>query len=371
MFAGVRSTVATSAVAAVLPLWAMQAPAPQIQNGRVETRATTSIDQALAGIAGPDPVWAFWRVPILDGERGPCSQWYYGDREPMIRGDILDSGMSGNIASNTRPQITPPTGPVPLEGGTGLLVLVRVVDGRVERMRTLGDDCPIDANGRTVYSLTGVTPAESLRYLETFTRPDASSDRLSANAHRELAQSALGAIRRHRDPAADAILDRIATSDNDTEMRRQAASALAASRGAHGFATVKRLVDTEKNPDMRRSFVTSLGQTREAGTVEALRGLTRDLDPKIRAEAVYYLALRGGTAVVPEIRSFIDKETDQNVKQRAVRGLARLPLDEAVPLLIQLARTSTDPVVRKESVSSLGQTRDPRALAFLEELVKR
>jgi len=241
----------------------------------------------------------------------------------------------------------------------------------VERMRTLGDDCPIDANGRTVYSLTGVTPAESLRYLETLTRPDASGDRLSGNAHRELAQSALAAIRRHRDPAADAILDRIATSDNDTEMRRQAASALAVSRGAHGFATVKRLVETEKNPDLRRSFVTSLGQTREPGTVEALRGLTRETDPKIRAEAVYYLALRGGTAVVPEIRSLIDKETDQNVKQRAVRGLARLPVNDAVPLLIQLARTSTDQVVRKESVSSLGQTRDPRAMAFLEELVKR
>jgi HEAT repeats len=371
MWVGLRSTLGASIVTAVLPLWATQAPAPQIQNGRVETRATTSIDQALSGISGPDPVWAFWRVPILDGERGPCSQWWYdGDREP-IRGDVLDSGMTGTIVSSNRPQITPPTGPVPLEGGTGLLVLVRVVEGRVERLRTLGDDCPIDANGRTVYSLTGVTPSESLRYLDAFTRQQVANDRLSANARRSLAETALRAIQKHRDAGAETILDRIATSDNDTDLRRQAASALAVSRGAHGFATVKRLVDTEKNPDLRRSLVTSLGQTREPGTVEALRALTRDTDPKIRAEAVYYFAQRGGAAVVPEVRALVDKETDQNVKQRAVRGLARLPVNDAVPLLIQLARTSTDPVVRKESVSSLGQTRDPRAMAFLEELVKR
>ena len=369
MTKSVSVLLALFVVGPVLPLRVRQAPPPQIQNGRVETRQATSPDREIASLGVPDPVWVYWRVPMMDGERGPCSTWYYGDREPSIRGELLDSGISGTVMSNNRPQITPPTGPVPLEAGTGMLVMVRVVDGRAERLRTLGDDCPIDANGRTVYALNGVSTAESLRFLDTFTRMD--SDRLTLGARRNLAQSALTAIRRHRDPAADTILDRIATSDTDPDLRQTAANALATSRGARGFATVKRLVDTEKNPDRRRSFVTSLGQTREPGTVEALRALLRDPDARIRSQAVFYFAQRGGTAVLPEVRKLMEAETDNSVKQQAVRGLARLPVDDAIPLLIQLAKTTADPVVRKESVSALGSSRDSRALAYLEEIIKR
>lgn len=369
MTKSVAVILAAFVVGPVLPLRVRQAPPPQIQNGRVETRQAASPDREIASLGVPDPVWAYWRVPMIDGERGPCSTYYYGDREPVIRGELLESGISGTVVSSNRPQITPPTGPIPLEGGTGLLVMVRVVDGRVERMRTVSDDCPIDANGRTVYALNGISIAESLRFLDTLTRMN--SDRLSLSARRSLAESALGAIRRHRDPAADTVLDRIATSDSDPDLRRSAAHALAISRGARGFATVKRLVDTEKNPEMRRSFVAELGQTREPGTVDALRALLRDPDARVRSQAVFYFAQRGGTAVVPEVRKVMETETDASVKQQAVRGLARLPADDAIPLLIQLAKTTPDAVVRKESVTVLGQSRDGRALAYLEELIRR
>ena len=352
-----------------VPAQAPTAPQAIVQNGRLQTRGVTSLERDLPPLGGPDPVWAFWRVPMIDGERGPCSTWYYGDREPMIRGDILDSGVGGTTLGAQRPQITAPTGPVPLEAGTGLLVFARVIDGRVERLRTLSDDCPVDANGLTVYALTGVTPAESLRFLDSLTKM--TSDRLSVSARSTLAESALSAIRRHRDPGANAILDRIATSDSNTELRRMAASALATSRGAHGFATVRTLVDTEKVPELRRSFVTALGQTREPGTVDALRALLRDPDPRIRSQAVYYLPQRGGSAVVPELQKLLTSETDAGVKQQAIRGLAQLPANEAVPLLIQIARTSTDPVVKKASVSSLGQSRDTRAMAYMEEIIKK
>ena len=373
-------SLALAVFAAAMPVlpWRSPAPiapqapsAPQaiVQNGRLQTRAVTSLEREVPALGGPDPVWAYWRVPMIDGERGPCSTWYYGDREPIIRGDILDSGVGGTNVGTQRPQIAPPTGPIPLEGGTGLLVFARVLDGRVERLRTLSDDCPVDASGLTVFALTGVTPADSLRFLDTFTKM--SGEKLTVNARRMLAETALSAIRRHRDAGANAILDRIATSDLDMELRRSAATALATSRGAHGFATVKTLVDTEKVPDLRRSFVTALGQTREPGTVDALRALLRDPDARVRAQAAYYLPQRGGSAVVPELRKLIETETDTGVKQQAIRGLARLPANDAVPLLIQIARSSADPVVKKESVNSLGQSRDARAMAYMDELLKR
>ena len=40
-----------------------------------------------------------------------------------------------------------------------------------------------------------------------------------------------------------------------------------------------------------------------------------------------------------------------------------------MPLLIQVAKTNTNAVVRKQAMFWLGQSHDPRALAFFEEVL--
>jgi HEAT repeat protein len=234
-------------------------------------------------------------------------------------------------------------------------------------MRTLADDCPIDAGGRSVHWLSGITPAESVRFLESLTRTDR-VDRFSLTSRRYTAESALTAISLHRDAAADAVLDRLAATG---DMRQRAAQALASTRGAHGFATVQKLLAAEKEPEMRRLLVGALGTTRETGTAEALRPFLRDSDARIRAEAVYWFAQRGGAPAIGEVTKIVESDADDNVRKRGVSGLSRLPANESVPVLIQLARTSQNPVVRKEAVSVLSRSKDPRAVALMEELIKR
>jgi HEAT repeat protein len=57
------------------------------------------------------------------------------------------------------------------------------------------------------------------------------------------------------------------------------------------------------------------------------------------------------------------------VKKRAVFALSQLPKDEGVPLLISVARTNRNPVVRKQAMFWLGQSNDPRALEFFEQIL--
>jgi HEAT repeat protein len=255
-----------------------------------------------------------------------------------------------------------------LEGGTGLVVLLRLIDGRLERMNRIADDCPIDAGGRTMYWLDGVTPADSLRVLDGYTREDA-FERLSMNARRNLTRAALDAIALHRDPGADAILDRIATSSN-SELRQPAVSLLGTRRGAHGFASLQKLLQGERVSGSRVEIVNAIGQTRESGTVGALRGLLKDTDPKVRSAAVYHFAIRGGAPVISEVTAVVDNDADINVRKRAVSGLGRLPADTSIPLLIQIARKNPNAEVQKQAVSLLGQSKDPRAIAYLEEILK-
>ncbi len=338
---------------------------PLVQNGRVETKAATSIDREIAAVGTrPDPVWIAWREPMVDGDRNLCSTWF-NDRTGYMRGEVLESVENGA----PQPKIAPPPGPVALEGGTGLVVLLRIVDGKIERLRSIGDDCPMDAGGRTFTWLTGVTPAESLRLLETQLKRDSNT---SLDQQRRLNDSAASAIALHRDAAADTVLDRLASSDPDAETRRRAGSSLGQMRGAHGFATLRTLVGTERDPSTRRSFITSLGQTRQPGTAAALLAIAQsDTDPKARAEAVYWYPQRAGVAGAAATLAIIDKDPDDSVKTRAVSGLSRLPNDQGVPTLIDLAKAPKSSVaVRKQAVSALGQSKDPRAVAYLEQLLK-
>lgn len=339
----------------------------QIQNGKVERRQATAVARELAALpASTEPVWVGWRVPMIPGDRGICS--WYGDNDGMIRGMVLDQGGLGS----SRPQLAPPSGPLQLEGGTRLVVLLRIVEGRIERLRTAGDDCPIDAQGRTVYWLDGIAPAESLRYLDTLLTMEG-DDRTGPlpGLRASIASSALSAIGHHGDAGADTILDRLAAGGGTGSLRSAAVRHLGSLRGARGFASLQRLLAAEQDPAVRRTLTTAIGQTREPGTVEAMRTLTRDVDARVRAEAVYWLAVRGGTAVTPEVVKLIESDPDTTVKRRALSGLSRLPDNAGIAPLLQLARTSTDPVVKKEAVAVLSRSKDPRATAFMEELIKR
>ena len=91
------------------------------------------------------------------------------------------------------------------------------------------------------------------------------------------------------------------------------------------------------------------------------------------------LAERGLAAVGGSAELHGDEHRDASGLALAARGtltqhdshvLDGLP-SIAVPTLIDLARTSQNPAVRKQAVSSLSQIRDPRASAFLAELLTK
>jgi len=53
-----------------------------------------------------------------------------------------------------------------------------------------------------------------------------------------------------------------------------------------------------------------------------------------------------------------------------VFALSQLPKEDSVPMLINIARRNTNPVVRKEAMFWLGQSKDPRAVAYFEEVLR-
>jgi hypothetical protein len=269
-----------------------------ITNGRVETVAASGgLAAAVRELSSRtrEAFWLGYAQPIVEGRRGSCCYW----SDAVARGDTCC------VACRLEPQpgggqgVTIDTGgsAVRLEGPSTVLVLARVENGAVGRLRTFDQDCPLDAGGRTVYWITGVTPGDSLAWLASLLGGD-----------RQIAQGALAAMAMH-----------------------------------DGAEATSRLIT------LARSHA----------------------EARVRGDALFWLAQRAGTRVASTITEAIADDPETDVKKRAVFALSQLPKEEGVPLLIQVARTNRNPEVRKQAMFWLGQSKDPRALAFFEEMLAK
>ena len=92
----------------------------------------------------------------------------------------------------------------------------------------------------------------------------------------------------------------------------------------------------------------------------------------VRGQALFWLAQKASHKIAGEaIENAIENDPETEVKRQAVFALSQMPAEEGVPRLIGVARTNRNREVRKQAVFWLGQSRDPRALQFFEEVLSR
>jgi hypothetical protein len=333
-----------------------------VQNATVETRAVSSLARDVAGAGtGATPTWLGWRVPMVPGDRDVCSSWR--DDQSYVRGTMLEPA-TGTV----RPAFPAATGStVALEAGTSLLILVRVIDGKVERLRTATDDCPLDAGGRRFVWLTAVSTAASLAYLETLVGPTA----LDTDTGERVARSAVGAIALHADGAADTILTRLLGAGSPAALRQEAVSWTARARGPSGRDRLIALVPREADASFRRTLVSAIGQTRAAAAAAFLKEIARtDRDAGVRGDALYWYAQSGGAPAIGDVIAIVQSEKEESVQRRGLSSVARLPAQAGIAPLIDLARRTPDAAVKRNAVRALSESTDPQAAAFMVELIR-
>jgi HEAT repeats len=328
--------IAALLLAAGLP---MAAQPKKLVNAQVDTRSASA---GLEGVfrtlvaAQPQPAWIGYIVPASHGRQFGCNS-YWRDGEFTIAG-----------------------GTVHLEPPSEALVLFRVDANQVDKIRTLAPDCDIDAGGAPVHWLTDVRPADSIALLATFvTGPERRVD------------SAMNAIGLHADPTADTVLEGFVAPEQPEAVRQKAAYWLGATRSRHGFEALKKLLANDASDRVRDRAVQAMAMSREPEAIDLVIAAARnDRSPKVRGQALFWLSRQAGMKAVGPIQQAIENDPEREVKRRAVSALQQLPNGEGIPLLIQVAKTSRDAAVRKQAMSSLGQSRDQRAIAFFEDVLK-
>jgi len=337
---------------------ALEAQQPRLLNARLETRqAGAGLEKEFQSIvqSHADPAWIGYAVKATPGEHNSCC--YSSDR--CCGGCALEGGrVSGQ----------PVTGPNPvrLEGPGYIVVLFRVAARSIDKIRTYSPDCELDAGGLPFFWLTDVRPAESVALLTTFaTTPDDSRRRHSGD-------SAIGAIAQHDDAAADAALEGLAAPARPEWVREKAAFWMGSARGRRGYEALKRLITQDASDRVREKVVFALSVSKEPEAVAAMIDAAKnDKSPRVRGQALFWLAHKAGKKETQAITDAIERDPDSEVKKKAVFALSQLPKDEGIPLLIQVARTNRNPVARKQAMFWLGQSHDPRALQFFEEVLTK
>jgi HEAT repeat protein len=122
--------------------------------------------------------------------------------------------------------------------------------------------------------------------------------------------------------------------------------------------------------EQSESALSAMALHRDPAAAAAILELAKNGTPRLRQRALVWIARRAESQAAGIIAQAIDNDPDVEVKRQAVSALSQLPRDQATPLLIKLARSHANPVVRKQAMSLLGQSQDPRALSFFEEVLR-
>ena len=338
-----------------------QAQQPRVVNAQTEVRSAaaglrTSV-QALVG-QQVEPAWLGYAVPLVAGRRHICC--YSSGNGGCCGGCRLERKSEGTIHRDN-------AGGVSLEGARRLLVLFRAEQRRVEKIRAFSEDCQLDAGGLRFYWLTDASAPESIALLRSFV--EANGKRSSAG---KLSKGALTAIALHGDPVADRALEGFVAPSQPLWLRERAAFWLGAARARPGYEWLRRLVRDDPSEQVREKAVFALSVSEVPEAVDAMIEVARN-DPsrKVRGKALFWLGQKAGRKAVAAITDALEDDPDTYVKKRAVFALSQLPAAAGVPLLIRVARTNRNPAVRKKAMFWLGQSGDPRAVGFFEEILKR
>ncbi|HEV3039618.1 MAG TPA: HEAT repeat domain-containing protein [Candidatus Angelobacter sp.] len=330
-----------------------QAQKPKLANAQVQdVQVTGSLQSAVASIAQKQegPAWIGYRIPTMPKEHG--------------NGQCLSVESGGN--SSLAGCVSDCDPPEPLRHA---FLFLRLEQKQIGRVRAYTADCGLDFANLPLYWLENVKPSESVALLANLAIATAPEGPGKKN---DLPDHAIMAIALHDDPSADSALEKLIQPGQPERTRERVAFWLGVERGKNGFEILRKYVKNDPNEHFRAKAVFGFAQSKEPEALRELISIARnDSSAHVRGQAIFWLGQIGGRKEAEQITAAIENDPETEVKKRAVFALAQMHNGEGIPLLINVAKTNKNPVVRKEAIRWLGMTKDARALDYLEEILTK
>ncbi len=221
-----------------------------------EIDAASGVAIAIAKVPHAAAAWAAWIVPTM-GRSVYCNRC------------TLDGRHGGfTISDDDGMPFT-----------SKLVLVARLEDGNLRRVRFFNAACPIEGNGETVYLLTNASVESSIDYLRSGLR-DADEE-----------GQIIAALSLHEHPSVVPLLIDLARHDASTKIRRDALFWLGQKAGEKAAAELRRAVDEDPNEDVKEHAVFAISQLPRERSVPMLIDLVKTHKSRaVRKRAMFWLA---------------------------------------------------------------------------------
>ncbi|HEV8428583.1 MAG TPA: HEAT repeat domain-containing protein [Pyrinomonadaceae bacterium] len=215
----------------------------------------------------------------------------------------------------------------------------------------------------------------AVRQLGRFQREDAAEELMKIynnDANIEVKRAALRSLAETKNPRGQARLLEISRTESNPELRKTAIRVLS-ERGEAAVDDLLKLYESEQVSDVKRTILQTLSEIKSTRVEDKLFEVAKSNDAlDVRRQAIRLLGERVSKRSF-EFLSATAQSTDGNaeVQVQAVRAISERRSEESVPILIKIARTHPNQMVRKQAIRSLGESGDPRAVDFFKEVLAK
>lgn len=234
----------------------------------------------------------------------------------------------------------------------------RTVDMLLDAAR---NDPDLEVRRQAVFWLAEVDDPRAVEALEQF---------LTATTDNQIRERAVFALSQHDSPRAREILRRVAGDDGmPAALRARAIFWLGQDGTEQDVAFLKQLFGRTGDSEMDERILFAVGQAGGRQDAEWLLTVAADgrVSSALRQRAIFWAAETGAPAQA--LGDLYDRIDDRGMKDRILFGLSQSSDSAAIDKLIEIARTESDPELRKKAIFWLGNSNDPRAADVLMDLL--
>lgn len=201
---------------------------------------------------------------------------------------------------------------------------------------------------------------------------DALADILATSDDARIQDKAIFALSQHMSDRAAAILGDYARDATKPDHLRAQAIFWMSQHSA--YSDPQFLIDLYpqlESRELKEKVFFALSQLSDDAAIEWMlqRALDRSEEVELRKQALFWAGQAG--IEISRLEGLYDTDLDREMKEQIIFAASQRH-DEpgAIDMLIEIARTETDPELRKRAIFWLGQSGDERAIQFLLELVE-
>jgi HEAT repeat protein len=213
-----------------------------------------------------------------------------------------------------------------------------------------------------VFWISTIPGEESFQALERL------YDRTSS---REMKERLIFAFSQHQSKKVLGKLVDIARRESDLQLREEAVFWIGQSDDEKALDLLQEMLAKTESPKLKEKIVFSISQYDSERAVKLLIKIAEShADREVREQAIFRLGQKAGQKALEALGDMVENDDETQIKEKAIFAISQHgDQDQAMDMLIEIARTNPNPKLRKTAIFWLSQNSDKRALGFFKEVL--